>query len=74
MNRDNARWSKSSYSGGSGTECVEIAVLNRRVRVRDSKDPGRSRLDFAIGTWGEFAASLRQSGGEEAGAHGRLEA
>ncbi|MEV7868515.1 DUF397 domain-containing protein [Streptomyces sp. NPDC088124] len=31
MDRDNEPWFKSSYSGGSGTECVEMAILNLRV-------------------------------------------
>ena len=31
------RWFKSSYSGGSGTECVECAHVQGAIRVRDSK-------------------------------------
>ncbi|WP_078606772.1 DUF397 domain-containing protein [Streptomyces flavidovirens] len=32
-----AGWFKSSYSGGEGNECVEVAALGSRVAVRDSK-------------------------------------
>ncbi|WP_242901176.1 DUF397 domain-containing protein [Actinomadura terrae] len=45
-------WRKSSYSGGTGGECVELTHLRGSVAVRDSKDPGGptlvvSRDDFA---------------------------
>ncbi|MGW2129671.1 DUF397 domain-containing protein [Streptomyces coelicoflavus] len=33
----NARWRKSSYSGGAN-DCVEIAYLGVYAAVRDSKD------------------------------------
>ncbi|MCX5375849.1 DUF397 domain-containing protein [Streptomyces sp. NBC_00091] len=31
-------WFKSSYSGGGGGECVEVATTCDSVHVRDSKD------------------------------------
>ncbi|MGW6733413.1 DUF397 domain-containing protein [Streptomyces sp. NPDC055013] len=31
------QWFKSSYSGGSGTECVECARVDETILVRDSK-------------------------------------
>lgn len=39
-------WTKSSYSGGSGTECVEVRPLSDSVGVRDSKDPAGPILRF----------------------------
>lgn len=33
------RWFKSSYSGGSGTECVEYAPAAKDIKIRDSKRP-----------------------------------
>ncbi|MDX2394112.1 DUF397 domain-containing protein [Streptomyces sp. DK15] len=35
-----AAWQKSSYSDGTGNNCVEVAVLdhNDTIYVRDSKD------------------------------------
>ncbi|MFC9424526.1 DUF397 domain-containing protein [Streptomyces sp. NPDC056987] len=30
-------WFKSSYSGGEGNECVEVADLRPTVAIRDSK-------------------------------------
>ncbi|MFD0409962.1 DUF397 domain-containing protein [Kitasatospora sp. NPDC127116] len=53
-------WRKSSYSGGSSTECVEIAETTE-VFVRDSKDPQGPNLTFEREAWGDFvswAASL----------------
>ena len=40
MDLTSATWRKSSYSGGNGGNCVEVAVLaGGRRAVRDSKDP-----------------------------------
>jgi Domain of unknown function (DUF397) len=36
----NATWTKASYSGGTGGNCVEVANLPGAVAVRDSKNPG----------------------------------
>jgi hypothetical protein len=33
-----ASWHKSSYSGGGGQNCVEVATLPGSVAIRDSKD------------------------------------
>ncbi|MFI5549181.1 DUF397 domain-containing protein [Streptomyces sp. NPDC051738] len=35
----NAQWRKSSYSGNTGGECVEVAHLTPHIAVRDSKNP-----------------------------------
>ena len=37
-------WFKSSYSSGSGGDCVEIADAGTAVLVRDSKRPGDAFL------------------------------
>jgi hypothetical protein len=39
-------WHKSSYSGGGGTECVEVAFPPELVSVRDSKNPSGPCLVF----------------------------
>jgi hypothetical protein len=39
-------WRKSSYSGGGGTECVEVAFPTRRIAFRDSKNPSGPVLSF----------------------------
>ncbi|MFE9552706.1 DUF397 domain-containing protein [Streptomyces sp. NPDC006703] len=59
MDHRDIRWVKSSYSGGSGTECVETARLSTRTAVRDSKRPGGPRISFAASTWTEFVGALK---------------
>ncbi|MGW1412395.1 DUF397 domain-containing protein [Streptomyces sp. NPDC002403] len=61
MDQGQARWFKSSYSGGSGTECVEVADLASVIGVRDSKRPREARLMVQRGAWAEFVRSLRNS-------------
>jgi len=39
MDLASATWRKSSYSGGGGQNCVEVAVIPGAVAIRDSKDP-----------------------------------
>ncbi|GAA4241010.1 DUF397 domain-containing protein [Actinomadura meridiana] len=39
-------WRKSSHSGGTGGECVEVAAAPGTLLVRDSKDPGGSYLQL----------------------------
>ena len=40
-------WRKSSYSGNSGGQCVEVGSAARMIAVRDSKDPDGPVLAFA---------------------------
>ena len=39
-------WRKSSYSGGEGGNCVEVA--NTLTAVRDSKNPSGAALTVAL--------------------------
>ncbi|URN15907.1 MULTISPECIES: DUF397 domain-containing protein [Streptomyces] len=47
-------WFKSSRSGSSGDDCVEVAVTERAVWVRDSKDVSRPPLAVGRGEWARF--------------------
>ncbi|MFG3140647.1 DUF397 domain-containing protein [Streptomyces sp. NPDC048211] len=38
MDHGDARWFKSSYSGGSGTECIETGFTAVGATVRDSEN------------------------------------
>ncbi|MFJ8543590.1 DUF397 domain-containing protein [Streptomyces sp. NPDC093586] len=49
-------WFKSSYSGGDGDNCVEVAVRPEAVHVRDSKDKRIRPLVVAPAAWTAFAA------------------
>ncbi|MEU2673901.1 DUF397 domain-containing protein [Streptomyces sp. NPDC007164] len=56
----NARWRKSSYSGNTGGECVEVVDgLPCAVPVRDSKNPGGPVLTIGADAWQRFVDGLR---------------
>ncbi|MEU3997463.1 DUF397 domain-containing protein [Streptomyces fungicidicus] len=54
MNTSELGWFKSSYSSAQGDDCVEVAVTEQTVHVRDSKD--LVRRPFAVGRegWAHF--------------------
>ncbi|MCC9311242.1 DUF397 domain-containing protein [Kitasatospora sp. RB6PN24] len=53
-------WRKSSYSGASNGDCVEIADgLTGALPVRDSKDPNGPALTFAPDAWSAFVTALK---------------
>ncbi|MFF8633252.1 DUF397 domain-containing protein [Streptomyces pilosus] len=47
-------WFKSSYSTGSGGECVEVATRPAKVHIRDSKDTTRTPLAVEPTAWSAF--------------------
>lgn len=47
-------WFKSSYSTGSGGECLEVAIRPATVHVRDSKDTTRAALAIEPTAWAAF--------------------
>ncbi|RVU21349.1 DUF397 domain-containing protein [Streptomyces antnestii] len=60
-----AHWRKSSYSNGTGGECVEVADGSPAlVPVRDSKTAhlGGPVLLFRAAAWASFVANLRHAG------------
>jgi hypothetical protein len=54
MSTTERAWFKSSYSGGGGGNCVEVAVRANTVLVRDSKDTRRSPLTVSPHAWAAF--------------------
>ncbi len=59
MDLNNATWRKSTYSGGNGGNCVEMAELPDGTRaVRDSKDPSGPVLMFSPAEWRTFTAAV----------------
>jgi hypothetical protein len=52
------QWFKSSFSGGSGTECVEAAFVQAGVLVRDSKAPERPHLSMTAPAWTSFLSGM----------------
>jgi Domain of unknown function (DUF397) len=49
-------WFKSSYSGGGGDNCVEVAMTPQAVHVRDSKDTRTMPLTVSATAWSAFTA------------------
>ncbi|MGV9387549.1 DUF397 domain-containing protein [Streptomyces olivaceus] len=49
-------WLKSTYSGGGGGNCVEVAPLTDTVLVRDSKDTDKPALAVSPDAWSAFTA------------------
>jgi Domain of unknown function (DUF397) len=52
-------WRKSSYSGGQGGNCVEVAGAASVIMVRDTTDRDGGTLAFTARTWDTFTASLK---------------
>jgi Domain of unknown function (DUF397) len=50
---------KSSYSGNSRRQCVEVGSAAPLIAVRDSKDPGAPRLAFGREAWQAFAVKVK---------------
>ncbi|MDT3396376.1 DUF397 domain-containing protein [Streptomyces sp. B1866] len=56
-----ATWRGSTYSNGSGGQCLQIADdLPAVVPVRDSKDPGRAPLVFESAAWSSFVTTVKR--------------
>ncbi|MER0241110.1 DUF397 domain-containing protein [Streptomyces sp. HSW2009] len=53
-------WRKSSYSGGSNGECVEVGFgTPSAIPVRDSKNPAGPSLAFEATAWSAFVAGVK---------------
>lgn len=53
------KWVKSSYSGGTGGNCVEVAALPDGGRaIRDSKDRNGPVLFLTPAQWADLRKSL----------------
>jgi hypothetical protein len=61
-----AAWRTSTYSGGNGGQCVQVAAITSPQHgpgpicaVRDSKDPGGTMLAVGAGQWRRFIAGIK---------------
>ncbi len=53
-------WRKSSYSGGNGAECIEVASPGGAVVVRDTKQNGTGPvLRVTPAAWRRFAGQVK---------------
>ncbi len=71
MTTDITGWRTSSYSGGQGGNCVEVATAGGTILVRDTKDHGHGPIHrFPAARWRAFLAAVRD-GEYSRGDHGR---
>ncbi|MEV8598003.1 DUF397 domain-containing protein [Streptomyces sp. NPDC052012] len=57
-----AAWRKSTYSGGEGGNCLEVAEGHSTfVPVRDSKTPLGPKLVFRATAWWTFVEDLKRA-------------
>ncbi len=56
-------WFKSSYSGGEGEACIEVATAPRAIHVRDSKDTSLPHFTVSPGAWADFVAFAQAAPG-----------
>ena len=60
MDLSDAQWRKSSFSGGNGNGCVEVAFLSDGdVAVRDTKNRALPAHRYTAAEWDEFVAGVR---------------
>jgi hypothetical protein len=61
MDLSSAIWRKSSYSGGNGGGCVEVACnLPGIVAVRDSKNVPGPELTVSGQVWSQFVQGIKR--------------
>ncbi|MFE5615853.1 DUF397 domain-containing protein [Streptomyces sp. NPDC056524] len=58
----NRQWFKSSYSNGSGGECVECARAGGGTLVRDSKRADGHVIAVGAAAWRAFVAAAAAGG------------
>ncbi|MDQ1034717.1 hypothetical protein QFZ75_001133 [Streptomyces sp. V3I8] len=56
MSTTELAWFKSSHSGSQGDSCVEVALTEQAIHVRDSKDATRPPLAVGREGWTRFVA------------------
>ncbi|MCP9956865.1 DUF397 domain-containing protein [Streptomyces sudanensis] len=61
MNTSEPRWFKSSYSGGGGDNCIEVALRPDTVLIRDSKNTQRHPLTISPDAWSAFTTLATDS-------------
>jgi Domain of unknown function (DUF397) len=54
-------WRKSSYSGGNGGSCVEVADAASVVMVRDTTDRDGAMLALSADAWQAFTSKIKSA-------------
>ncbi|WP_433227366.1 DUF397 domain-containing protein [Actinomadura formosensis] len=55
-----AIWRKSSHSGSTGGDCVEVAELGDHRAVRDSKNPEGGYLGLERDVWASLVSQIKR--------------
>ncbi|BCY09164.1 DUF397 domain-containing protein [Actinoplanes sp. L3-i22] len=58
MDLTNARWHKSTRSGANGN-CVEVAITDEGVAVRDTKDRAKAPHVYTLAEWQAFIGGVK---------------
>ncbi|GEC08044.1 DUF397 domain-containing protein [Streptomyces spinoverrucosus] len=58
MSTTELAWFKSSYSSGSGDDCVEVATSPTTIHVRDSKNKRGPQLTLSPEAWVGFISRI----------------
>ncbi|GIG01420.1 DUF397 domain-containing protein [Catellatospora citrea] len=56
---DHETWRKSSRSDNNGGQCVEVALSDTFVGLRDSKDQNGAVLTFTTDDWAAFLTGVK---------------
>lgn len=65
-------WRTSSFSGGGGNNCVELALGPAQTRIRDTKARTNGTLTVASATFASFVAVIKSDDAAERGDHRNL--
>ncbi|HSA51438.1 MAG TPA: DUF397 domain-containing protein [Yinghuangia sp.] len=57
---ETASWRKSTYSGQTGPNCVEVAPLDGVIGARDSKDAARGHLTVSPAAWTALTETIKR--------------
>ncbi|WP_328395262.1 DUF397 domain-containing protein [Streptomyces sp. NBC_00390] len=60
MSTTELAWFKSSYSGSSGDDCIEVATTPETIHVRDSKVERGPQLALSPTSWTNFVSYAAQ--------------
>ena len=53
------QWRKATYSANDGA-CIEVAMVNDRIAVRDSKNPTGGKLKCPVQSWRGFIGNVKR--------------
>jgi hypothetical protein len=59
MDVDRLAWRTSSFSGGNGADCVEVAPIADGIAVRDTKDRSRTPHTYTRPAWESLLRAVR---------------